>query len=352
MTNPKAQQYLRDEIKRISGEWGYKIFKMDGMWTGTATPQIYVNDGYREDAMGNAVLHNPDMTNIDAYRTGLKIVREAAGKDVFLLGCCVSQNMRSQCGAIGLVDAFRIGPDTGSGHIGSPHASRQYFLHGRVWYNDPDCVSVRTAHKLGNARANASFTAITGDLYYNSDWIPDLPAQRLDILKRTMMPHGLKPRPVDLFEQEVSRIWLLTDQRTSPRRDVVALFNWDKKNAATIESTLEHIGLDPSKQYAAFDFWDNKMVGTVKDKLSVTVPADSCVILAVRPAARRPQLLSTSFHVTQGMVDVTGEKWDRATRDPERQEQGRGRRSLRTADRAAGGRKLEGQGRCRARAEG
>jgi hypothetical protein len=189
MTNPKARAYLRQMVQRISVQWGYELFKMDGMWTGTGTQQIYVNNGYKEDGMGDAVFHDPKMTNIEAYRTGLKTVREAAGPNVFLLGCCVSQNMRSFGGAFGLVDAFRIGPDTGSGHIGSPHASRNYFLNGRVWYNDPDCVAVRAKYPIGNARANASFAAISGNLFYNSDWIPDLPEERLEILKRTMAPH-------------------------------------------------------------------------------------------------------------------------------------------------------------------
>ena len=311
MTNPKTQEYLRQMVSRISKEWGYKLFKMDGMWTGTGTAQVYVNNGYKEDGMGDAVFHDPKMTNIEAYRKGLRIVREAAGKDVFLLGCCVSQNMRSLCGALGLVDAMRIGPDTGSGHIGSPHASRNYFMNGRVWWNDPDCVSVRAQHPLGNARANASFTAISGDLYYNSDWIPDLPAERLEILKRTMAPHGLQARPVDLFEQNVARVWLLSDARKTPRRDVVALFNWDTKQEALIEATLEHIGLDKDKEYVGFDYWANKPVGTVKGKIAQVVPADSCVILALRPAsAEAPGVLSTSQHVTQGMVDVLEEKWD------------------------------------------
>jgi hypothetical protein len=37
-------------------------------------------------------------------------------------------------------------------------------------------------------------------------------------------------------------------------------------------------------------------------------------VLAVRPAAIHPQVISTSRHVTQGMVDVSEEKWDDATK--------------------------------------
>jgi hypothetical protein len=93
----------------------YNYFKMDGLWTGTATEQIYVNAGYRDDQIGNnAPYHDPSKTNIEAFRDGLKLLREAAGPDVFFSGCNVSQNMRSFGGSLGLVDSMRIGPDNGT----------------------------------------------------------------------------------------------------------------------------------------------------------------------------------------------------------------------------------------------
>jgi hypothetical protein len=314
LTQPGPREHLRNVVQRLAHEWGYTFFKMDGLWTGSATRLMYVNDGYKDDQIGEALLRDPDKTNIEAFRDGLKLVREVAGPKVFLLGCCVSQNMRSFGGSFGLVDAMRVGPDTGAGHIGAPHASRNYFLHGRVWQNDPDCVSVRASTPLNQARVNATFTAIAGHLFYNSDWMPDLPAERLDILKRTMPAHGLRPRPVDLFENEPARIWLLTDTRQLPRRDVVALYNWNQSKAAAIECALDRLGLPAEKEFVAFDFWANKFVPPFREKLSAELPAASCRVLAVRPVTQHPQLLSTSRHVTQGIVDVREEKWDPAAR--------------------------------------
>jgi hypothetical protein len=51
----------------------------------------------------------------------------------------------------------------------------------------------------------------------------------------------------------------------------------------------------------------------VAGRLKVTLPKSSCLILAMRPESDHPQLISTSRHVTQGMIDVTDEKWDPAT---------------------------------------
>ena len=309
MTRPDVREYLRGNVKRIAGEWGYKVFKMDGFWTGSATKQVYVNDGYREDDMGDATFADPDKTNIEALRDGAKLVREAAGPEVFLLGCCVSQNMRSFGGSFGLLDAMRVGPDTGADRIGAPHASRLWFLNGRVWWNDPDCVSVRANTALEQARLNASFTTIAGALFYNSDWMPDFPPERLDILRRCIPSHNLSSRPVDVFENQPARIWHLPDTRGAARRDIVALFNWGQAPAA-ISCPVARIGLPPAKEYVGFDFWANKFVPPFKDELRADLPAGgSCRILAIRPVSDLPQLLSTSRHVTQGIVDVTDEKW-------------------------------------------
>ena len=312
MTQTGAREHVRSVVQRIAHEWGYGVFKMDAFWTGSATRLIYPNNGYRDDAMGEAGFSNADVTNIEALRSGVKLVRETAGPGVFLLGCCVSQNMRSFGGGFGLLDAMRVGPDTGGGRIGVTQASRLWFLNGRVWWNDPDCVMVRAATPLAQAQVNASFAAIAGDLFYNSDWMPDLPPERLNILRRCMPPHYQAARPVDVFQNEPARIWHLADVRQERRRDVVALYNW-RKAPASIEETAERIGLPPAKEYVAFDFWANQFIPRFRGTLRADLPAgDSCKILAVQPALDHPQLLSTSRHVTQGMVDVTGETWDDA----------------------------------------
>jgi hypothetical protein len=317
MTHPGPREHLRSVVDRIAHDWGYVYFKMDGLWTGTATQQMYVNSGYKEDGIGDAVFHNPDITNIQAYRDGLKLVRETAGRDVFLLGCCAPQNMRSFGGAFGLVDAMRIGPDNGpkwnSLVRGPTYGSRTYFLHGRVWYNDPDPVYVRSEVPLDQARLICSWVTISGQLNMSSEAYRDLPAERLDLLRRTMPYHGLRPRPVDLFENDPPRIWVLTDERRPPRREVVAFYNWNSMEAAEFNYPVELLGLAPDRSYVAFDCWANQLCPVFSGHLGTRVPKQSCCVLAVRRALDRPQLISTSRHITQGMVDVLEEKWDDAT---------------------------------------
>ncbi len=313
LTNPDVLAYLRDNVRRIAHDWNFGYFKMDGLWTGTATRQQYVNEGFKDDNIGDAVHKNPNKTNIEAYRDGFKIIRQAAGTNVFILGCCIPQNMRSYGPAMGMVDAMRIGPDNGSGwdslKCGPTFGSRHYFLNRRVWYNDPDPVYVRTNMPLNEARLICSWVAIAGQLNLSSEWLPGLPTERLDILKRTMPSHGLLPRPVDLFDRPLPSIWLLSDPRKDGPRDIVALYNWGNQ-PETFSETLERIGLDPETEYQAFNYWENQVAGPFTNQLACTVPAHSCAILALRPVASHPQVLSTSRHVTQGVVDLAEERWN------------------------------------------
>jgi hypothetical protein len=308
MTHDGARDYLRRIVKTLRHDWGYTLFKMDGLFTGLGVDHVEGRPHF--DDLGDAILANPAKTQVEAYRDGLKLVRETAGKDVFLLGCNIPQNMRSFGSSFGLVDAMRIGPDTG-GAMGAGPGSRVWFLNGRVWWNDPDCVIVRPDKcSLAVARRNATWPAIAGQLYYVSDWLPDLPAERLEILKRTMTSHGLTTaRPVDVLDNWMPQTWLLTDTRGHTRRDIVAIYKWwDETGPFSI--TTERLGLPQAKEYVAFDFWANRFLHSFKDTLAVMLEKDSCSVLAVRPVADHPQLLSTSRHVTQRIVDVTEETWD------------------------------------------
>ena len=314
MTNPKTREYVHSLVRRIARDWGYRYFKLDGLWTGMATGMCYVNTGFKEDDLGSTVLHDPRKTHVEAYRDGLRLVREAAGDDVFLLGCNVAQNMRTLGGSFGLLDAMRIGPDNGrrwSQMCRGPFSgSNLYFLHGRVWYNDPDPIYVRGSVPMEHARALTSWVALTGQLNASSLDYATLSPERLDLLRRSMPAHKLRPRPVDLFEERIPRIWLLTDERDWPRRDVVGLFNWEEKEAVQIERSLDEIGLAPAEAYVGFDYWANEFVEPFSEELKTRLPAASCRILAVRPVATRPQVLSTSRHITQGIVDIVRERWD------------------------------------------
>ncbi len=168
MSNPGARDFLSGVITKITHDWGYKLLKLDGLWTGMAMTVLYPDPTYRDDSLGDAVFFDPNQNQ----RTGLP--RRPAPRPQSRRRRRIptrlhsrSRNMRSVGGSFGLVDAMRIGPDIAAKwdnvvRCAKP-ASQMYFLNGRVWWNDPDCLDA--AHPLtvdeGRAGAHLSPSAVS-----------------------------------------------------------------------------------------------------------------------------------------------------------------------------------------------
>ena len=233
MTHPGAREYVRDVVERIAHDWGYRLFKMDGFWTGSATPADLRQRRLpgRRHRRGR---RSPTRTRPTSRpcATGRSWCARPPGRMSSCLGCCVSQNMRSFGGSFGLLDAMRVGPDTGAGHIGAPHASRLWFLNGRVWWNDPDCVSVRAAHAAGAGAAERLVHRHRRRSVLQQRLDARLPARaaghsaplhaRRTICLRGRWTCSRTSRPA-------SGTW--PTRAAAQRRDVVALYNWGKKPA-------------------------------------------------------------------------------------------------------------------------
>lgn len=311
LTIPKVQDHLRLEIRKCVKDWHYHYLKLDGYSTGMAVSPQYINDTFKEDDYGQAVLKNPEITQMEMARNSQRIVREEAGRDTFILGCCVSQNARSAGQAFGMVDAMRIGPDNGAGWeaimSGPQYGAWQYFLHGRVWYNDPDPLYVRIEPPMAS-KVICTFVTLAGFMNSSSEEYAKLKPGQLDLLKRTMPSHKAVARPVDLFENKIPKLWLVSDHSLPFERNLIGVYNWESKEA-TFEYDLKRMGLKDGIRYIAFDYWNNRLLPVFQDRLVRTLPARSCEDLSVRPLVSHPQLISTSRHITQGLVDVSREEW-------------------------------------------
>ena len=319
MTHPEARKFLDNAIRRMTREWGYKYIKIDGLWTGMAVKILYPQPTYRPDGIGDAVFENPEKTNVEAYRDGLKLVRKAAGKDVYRLGCNIAQNMRTLGGSFGLVDGMRVGSDTGArwGGImrGAHMGSRLYFFHNRVWHNDPDCLMLRDPLTIQQAQCWAGWIGVTGQLNMVSEWLPGLPGDKLDAFKRSIPNHGLTSRPIDLFENDPAKIWRLTSGKGQERIDIAGLFNWSEKEPTSIKVDLNTLDLpkSPTGSYIGFDYWADDFIAPFTGTFKTDLAPSSSRIIALKPLLDRPVLVSTSRHVTQGIIDIVKQSWNGKT---------------------------------------
>jgi alpha-galactosidase len=213
-TNPDAQAWLYDTVRTVVRDWGYTFLKLDALAFACQADARY-------DA--------PDATAAMNLRTGLATIRAAAGDDAFLLGCSCPFGP-----AVGIVDAMRVGPDVEARWFAGTrpsvrHALRlslqRFWMHRRLWLNDPDCLTVRERDSTLNedeARFLATGVALSGGLTVLSDDLASLPPERAAIARRVLPSTGIAAHPLDLFERETPVVWRL------PRVDgeVLAFLNW------------------------------------------------------------------------------------------------------------------------------
>ena len=315
-TSPLGEAFLRDRFRRIF-QWGYHYLKIDGLHTGAPSENVYIQRAYQgKPIFGKAILHDVSQTFVQCFRKGLGFLREEA-PNAFLLGCSATQNMSSFAASFGLVDAMRVGPDNDGATVGkwsvvtrgADYASNLYFFHNKVWYNDPDPYYVRESNPLPYARWMISWQAVSGAMNSTSIQYADLSQERLDLLKRALPTHHLNARPVDILESSKPRIWIVGNERMS----IVGLFNWSDTDSTQINYPLQQMGLNKTARYEVFDFWKNTYEGSMSGKLVDVLEPAGCRVLAIRRTQSYPQVISTSRHITQGLIDITEEDWDKVS---------------------------------------
>ena len=301
LTNPDARAELARTIRRLTHEWGFRYLKCDGIYTGFGCDLCH--SGCWCDAnFGNAEFRDPSASNVSAYRKGFETIRAAAAPGTFLLGCNLAF-VHALVPSFGLVDAMRVGGDNGPIDLypgryldGVEAGSKRYFLNGRVWWSDPDSTYVRAATPLGRARAQATWTSLTDSLFEVGDWLPGLPEERVEILRRTLAHHRLpNVRPIDYFEHAIPNAWIVD----GGRQKVFGFFNWHTNGVLHVDYDAAYAGLDAAKTYVGYDFWGKRPFGPFKGRITVDVPSDDCVVLQVAevPEDDGETLVSASSHV-------------------------------------------------------
>lgn len=169
VTHPRCREYLADVIETITKDWGFSYLKCDFLFSA---------------CLRGANHHDLGLTRAQILKSGMALIREHSPAGIAIVGC----GMPLSAG-IGMVDAMRIGPDTGDFWIriegkllrtGSMMGLRNSLrstmsrspMHGKLWVNDPDCVMARatgTRLKPAERRSQMDAIAVSGGLVVMSD---------------------------------------------------------------------------------------------------------------------------------------------------------------------------------------
>jgi alpha-galactosidase len=304
-THPGVLDWLHELFRTLHDDFGFAWFKLDFIYAAALPGQRF----------------DPRATRAQAFRRGLGTIRDAVG-DRFLLGCGAPQ-----AASVGLVDAMRIGPDVHSQwdpfwpDLSMPalvNAARNIvtrsFMHRRLWINDPDCVLIRRRDDaselvLNEMRTLVTLAGLSGGLIVSSDNLTTLAPGRLKYLRQVLPPWNRAAVPIDLFQNELPQVLVLPIERDWGRWWVVGLINWgDKTTETTVE--LADLGLDTAQRYHVFNYWRRRYLGTTQARFTARrhQPHETALLL-FKPVSDRPELLTSTFHVTQGAVEVAGGRW-------------------------------------------
>lgn len=134
LTHPDVRAYL---IGVFSGlrDLGVDYLKLDFLYSGCVPAR-------RRDETASP---------IEAYRSGVALIREVMGDHAYLLGCGAPI-----LPSVGLFDAMRVSPDTfheggedgSQGLRGRMSLEARSWQDGRLWTTDPDCLVARPAFAL------------------------------------------------------------------------------------------------------------------------------------------------------------------------------------------------------------
>ncbi|MEO7143772.1 MAG: hypothetical protein ABI165_09760 [Bryobacteraceae bacterium] len=327
-THPRTQAFLHDVFTTYR-QWGVRYYMIDFLnaIAGSAYGQ-FPNDGYYD----RSVIRGPQ-----AWREGLRTIREAAGPDTYLLA-----SSGPTLPAIGLVDGVRAGNDYGEGRaldgpgkglypgtfvIDKPdfwtaHSlalkamAGYFFTAGKLFLADSgNVLTVDQPMPVADAQIRATIFGINGSPLMLGDDIDRIGEERLAIIRRVLPRLPGCARPVDLFdaaEPDYAKIFDLTVRRDWDQWDLLAVFNLGQRNMEK-KVAFERLGLDPHAAYAVWDFWNERFQGVVEGSVDIEVPPESVKLLRISRGRNHPWLVSTDMHVRQGAAEILDCRWDAAS---------------------------------------
>jgi len=257
-------------------------------------------------------------TTTAAYRIPFQLLREAFGKDGFIDERNLGESTRP-CLEVtaGIVDTQRTWADS------KDYEPAMISISGLRWYKNRSVFNyypdTKAVHGITTGIRQSLLTMVyltSGRLDLASSFSLFTPEITRDV-SRTY-PHyseAKSARPLDAFTGVKDP--QVYDLELTPDWHQITFYNTGKERAAIStalsgECVDNAIGLDPSAEFHAYDFWTDTYLGKLsgKTRLEREIEPNHCAMISIRKAQPNPQVVSTDRHVLQGWVDLTDVNWN------------------------------------------
>jgi hypothetical protein len=304
-THPKfLNEFLPLVFKQIL-DWGYRAVKWDAL-----PLSLDYYDQYHDR------LYDKSLTSEQALRGAAAKAREILGEDVYMLSCH-GEASRDITFAADIFDAARVGGDVFSwGHFLESCVERVYKyypMHNAAQYVDPDNVVIRAEfNTMEQAKSRVAFVALLGLPVTFGDDLTALPDERMEILKRAVPALDIHPMDFEgaVLEKDYTLLNLFVE-KPFDRYQAAGVFNVSGR-ALKFTLPVSDLDLDENEDYLFYDYWNNRFEGCIRCDLDIALGTHETKVFAVRKRLPRPQLVSTSRHISQGAPDILEMNWDEA----------------------------------------
>ena len=346
-TNPEVLDFLKKEFTTLD-DWGFEYYKFDG-----EHDFLKYVPGVDLDKIADK-----NVDPIVAYRNRLKLIRETIGPHRFIEGCPAGTPLDG----IGYFNSAFTGEDPYNSWQGMysvfSSINANAFLNHLVLYVMPGesdvepPMSVAEAMKrrppsvveaersreqplkgfgmtLEEARTVVSHVALSGVVYSLDSVLPELPEERVKLLKMTLPTMPIFP--IDLFSRGTDMpMWDIFKHSTpddyihnypeiidlkvnapSGVYDVAAVTNWRSGTTTRSLGFADKLGLNAQSSYVVFDFWAQKLLGVFKSKMDVSVEPHDTRVLLIHPLSLTPQVVGNSRHIS-GAYSIKSVAWEGA----------------------------------------
>ena len=288
----------------------------------TATVRRAVHSGFRylkiscPPAAVRAV--GEKRTAFEIYRDDWAAIRQAAGKDSYLLFC--GEANAPDRAVVGSVDACRVGSDAGRRGLrtamldvlrSDPLQGRWFAVDDDVYYMAAEIEGMReivggwpVARTWMSMVGLSCGAAITSDPWYWSEFQPYW--RSVEVLTPVAKEHtevlglgtgGEWPGLVGHVRREWgdSAVAMLWNSRTDDK-------------AIRVRLDLADAGLDAERHYAVWSFWDNQFLGVVKGSWTTPVLTKSAsqhlCFTDLDRTPNKPVLIGSNLHIYCGAAEI------------------------------------------------
>ncbi|HLJ80931.1 MAG TPA: hypothetical protein VKT52_05545, partial [Ktedonobacterales bacterium] len=186
------------------------------------------------------------------------------------------------------------------------------WMHPALWVNDPDCLLLRERHSeltLDEVHMFASAVGLTGGMVMFSDRLSRLTLDRLSIASKLIPSLPERALPANYFTYGIPDEVVVNIARSWGQWVLLGLFNQEQGEREFVVRWSD-LGLARG-EYHTVEFWSGTYHGLSSIGITVPVAGHSAVVLAIRADGDEPGLLSTSFHISQGGVEIADWSYDR-----------------------------------------